>query len=557
MKKFITIILSILLLQQLLVAQDSDTPVMQYFDGGKMNFSFRLGLNGFGGGTGNGNFGGVISPSLNNGSASMFYNPAGLGFLKSTEFFFDSKVSFSLESFGAGKDDVISPDMIKDGLDDVLTDTATFIFPEENYRRDTEVKEADLGQAGGITAFGIAVPVTKNITAGLGYSILADVTMDLLVSGISTDLKTTKTVGSEETEIDIVLRNSFAMNMSLKLNQLVFSTGAEIFNDNKGHLNAGISAVRYSAGEYLFVNLNTTGMMILDNSNEYYFNNPNDKTLNSEAGERNDLFWRASGNYETTEWGFKFGTFYQYTDKNSFLSHFKFSLIYDNMPKLTMVDENAYSESYQPKFLTGKFLGEDDDALDFVVDSIEITKPHLTVPTNNEFSDSVNISFPSSLLLGIDANFGDHTFALNIVKYFDELSYEFGKYKMGLNASTGIKAGFDFKFPEELKGWAWALLPVRLLYLDFDGLLLQAFQARTGYSDPHYRVGGGLIMGDPIVEGFSDEAQKADLESALNSGIPTGFALGRSYTVLENLRVGVLVFGFPNLALKYSFSYRL
>ncbi|MFH1526529.1 MAG: hypothetical protein ABIG69_07725, partial [Bacteroidota bacterium] len=485
MKNIIKVTFVILLTAQFAFGQSSDTPVMQFFSGGKMDFKLNIGMNSFGAGNGSGNFGGVISPSVRNGSASIFSNPAELGLLKTTEFFFDTKMGFSPTALGATKDDIIAPDMMAESLDEILLDTTTFIFKKGSFRKDIEVNSVDLGLAGGMTAFGIAMPINNKLTAAIGYSIVADMSFGLFISGIATSLKTTKAVGSNDTEIDIILDADVLTDISLKINQLSFALGGEVMNNRYGNLNAGISFNRYSAAENFFLDLNTNGMMVLNNSLEYYFNDPNDQNLNYGIGEQNDLYWKATGNFKATEWGIKFGTYYHYTDKKSFLSNFKFSLIYDYMPQLALSDKNASNESYQPNFLVGRFMGEDDDALGFVVDSINLAKPHLTKATNNPFSDKAIITFPSSLTFGVDANFRGHTFALNLIKYMDELSYEFAKYKVGLKANIGFKAGMDFLFPDKLEGWNWALLPVRLLFLDIDGLVMQAFQSRTGYKSPH------------------------------------------------------------------------
>ena len=59
-------------------------------------------------------------------------------------------------------------------------------------------------------------------------------------------------------------------------------------------------------------------------------------------------------------------------------------------------------------------------------------------------------------------------------------------------------------------------------------------------------------MGAAIVEGVEDPAQ---LEDTLSLPFLTGFSLGRSYTLRQNLQVGVLVFGMPDVAYRFSLAY--
>jgi hypothetical protein len=106
--------------------------------------------------------------------------------------------------------------------------------------------------------------------------------------------------------------------------------------------------------------------------------------------------------------------------------------------------------------------------------------------------------------------------------------------------------------PDELEGWNWAYLPLRLLYLDFDGILMQLFQDQTHYKNSYYKISGGVLFGDAIVEGIFDQQQSKSIKDGLNMPLPSGFALTREYNVFDYVNIGVLVFGFPDLALKFG-----
>lgn len=543
-----------------ILAQNNDTPDMNYWIGGKMKFNYSFNLNTTGAGAGSGTFGGVISPSLRNGAASLFSNPAELGLMNYKEIIIDTKPPFSPTYFGLTKDDIIPADEIKSQTDEILEDTATFIFNPSNLRRDTEVEEADILHTGGFSSFALGIPVYDKFTAALGLTYPVDLDLKMLVAGINTSLTTEKRVGNNTTEIDMLLRTNVNMDMSVKMNHLSFGLGYSFFDyEDERQLSAGFSVNRYSARTNVNNLIFTDGMMVLNSSNEYYFNDPNDPNLDFEDGETNKLFWHYKGNYQAAEWGFKFGLYYNPGKISDVLKNLRFSFVYDNVPEITLTDEDAFSESYQPKFMTGKFTGEDDEALDIVVDSIDLAKPNLTVSTYNDFSSTVNLNMASSLNLGMDVQLGEHLLAYNFTKYFGETSYGFDKYRLGFKPNFGVRFGLDLKFPDDLNdngGWSLVLIPYRLLFLDIDGIILQIFKKSTQYSNPHYRVGGGWMFGDAVVNGLEPD-QQTDLEDALSMGLPTGFTLGREYTILNNIRIGVMVFSYPDFLLRYSVSYRI
>jgi hypothetical protein len=93
------------------------------------------------------------------------------------------------------------------------------------------------------------------------------------------------------------------------------------------------------------------------------------------------------------------------------------------------------------------------------------------------------------------------------------------------------------------------LLPLRLLFLDVDGLLFQAMGRYSGYRNPHYRLGGGLQQGTLLVGRLAADARPA------TQVLPTGFSMGRQYTLFNGLDVGVMLFGVPDMAFRMSLGY--
>ncbi len=537
-------------------AQNSDTPEMLYWAGGNLNLNFQLNTNSTGFSPNGGTFGGVLSPFLQSGVYSVFGNPAELGKIHKPQFMFDAAPGLSTATFGMSQNDLLSPADVASSTDDFLKDTTTFMLSNSAFKSYTQVNSLGIGlRRAGFGAFAATIPLSSSINFGFGYSQPFDFSLDLSVANIQTALRTTKAVGNNETAIDFILNTEVQSKLSLRMSMLSFSLGIN-FGEQKRQDNfyAGVTLNKYSVYHRNYFNLFSNGMMVLNNTNEYYFNDPEDPNLDRTKGETNDLFWKANGNYKDSRWGFKLGFLLEPQESIPFMN---FSLLIDYVPSFVLTDPNAASVSYQPKFLVGRFMGTKDEALDIIIDSLNLAKPNLTVQTKNYFTDSVYLKLPSSLNFGVDFKLGEHTLALNLIKYFNEFSYQFDKYKIGKKISGGIKFGMDFKFPDKPEGWDWALLPVRLLYLDFDGLAFQFFSDETHYTNSHFRIGGGLMFGDAIVEGVEDADQAKALKDLFDMPLPSGFALGRQYTVFDRLTISAVIFGYPDLFLKYSFRLRM
>ncbi|MDP3685117.1 MAG: hypothetical protein Q8S01_14410, partial [Ignavibacteria bacterium] len=358
----------------------------------------------------------------------------------------------------------------------MLKDTSTFIFTPGTYRKDMEIGEQDISQTGGMTALTGAIPFDNYFVLCGGFSTPVDFSTDLLINGISTDLASSKIVAENETKIDIILKPTILAITRLKVNRVSYGLAKEIINNDNGQLALGFTVNRYDIRNLINLDLDFQGMVVLNNLNEYYFNDVNDPNLDPAKNESNKLFFRAKGNYKDTRVGFTFGANYNPANKNNWLSRFNFSLVYNYNPSFTLTDNSALMESYQPKFMVGRFSGKGDDQFDVALDSMELAKPNLTKPTNNYFASEVLIKMPSTLTVGVDTKLGKHNVSLNIIKYFGEMSYQFDRYKIGKEMSVGIRGGADFVFPDELKGWAWAMLPIRFFYLDLDGFIMQLFR---------------------------------------------------------------------------------
>lgn len=534
-------------------AQVDDTPVMQYWVGGSLDVIFSGQSNASGPLFGSNVFGGVISPSVNTGAASVFSNPAELAFLNSSNLNMDLRFPFKPSYLGITTEDIIPQKELEDYTDNFLFDDKKFIFRENAFRSDTRMNNLDIGQTGGIGAFSVAIPFANKLVLGLGFAFPIQMDFGFRLNGFSTYLKTEKQVGNNITPIDIVFNGSVLADFNFDMSTIAFSAGYEFYDNDFWKFTAGLTLNRFEADHEISLLYSGDGMMIINNTTEYFFNDENDPVIDKSKGESNNLYTRAEGRFKSTEWGFRFGTFMKFKD----FPDWNFSIVYNFLPIWKLTDENAYVEGYQPKFLTGRPLGENENAFDIVIDSLDIAKPHLTEPTYNDFGKEVIVKIPSSLTLGIDFNKWGHTLSTNFIFYSKEISYEFSKYKIGKELNFGFSGGVNISLPDKYEGWWWLTLPLRIIALDFDGMLFQIFQEQTGYQSPHFRVGGGLGFGNSIVNGIADKEHADQLTNAFSFPIVVGFAIERNYILLENFDVNVLVWGFPEIFLRTSIGYRL
>ncbi|KPP95201.1 MAG: hypothetical protein HLUCCA01_04765 [Bacteroidetes bacterium HLUCCA01] len=243
------------------------------------------------------------------------------------------------------------------------------------------------------------------------------------------------------------------------------------------------------------------------------------------------------------EQGYRLGLYY----KAPFKNRLGVSLVYNSMPTFLLNDPQAVGEAFLPVFVLGDDLFNDEIEVDLNV--LEAAKPNLTTQRDiaNLVSD-MELSLPSSFTLGLDVGMGPHNLVLNYTKYSGEFSLRTGDDSIvGKQTEHGIGFGLDFKMKDQLRGWNYALIPVRLLFLDIDGILMQSLRKYTAYQNPRYRFGFSAMTGAGIATGDFD-----DYQSAMDLPLPTGLALGRTYNVFNTADIGFTVFGFPDLLFKFS-----
>ncbi|MCE1188419.1 MAG: hypothetical protein LWX56_04695 [Ignavibacteria bacterium] len=551
MKRLLQFVLVFLLSVSSLFGQKKDLPDMSLWYGGQINFDLRSSINTMGGGQGAGGFGRVIAPGVSTGAASIFSNPSELGMIKKPIIYFDSKLSVTTDAFGYDATKELNKS-VSTATKDFLKDTSSFRF--NGQRTDSKFTDFNFGQASQIGSFALALPINDRLVLGFGVTYPIDISSNFLLAGLQTKITSQKKVSDQTISIDLPLSVNFATDFHFTVNMISMGAAGKLFESKYGETYGGFSINRYSIAEYININLQIDGMLVIKKKLEYHFNDPSDPNIDWAAGESNKFYWRARGNYKSDGWGYRMGITHKGNGFNAVIA-------LDIVPKFTMSDPNFINESYQPKFIKGRPLGKKDEAIDIVIDSLKLDKPNLTVATQNPFSSTAETSYPSSLTVGGDVKWGAFTFGLNYVKYLSEFSFLFSDYKMGKKLDGAVKFSSDVQLADTLRGWGYLLLIPRALFLDIDGLLFQFMQQglklKVAYKNPRYRIEGGVLFGDPIVEGFTDPDQAKGLHDALKMPLPTGFAISREYSVFEKLNVSVMVFGFPDFALRFGFGYNL
>lgn len=517
------------------------------FRGGEVEANLRLGLNLAGVGMGSGTFGGVLSGRVSDGASGLFSNPANLGKLTAPQWAFDTRVGLGTSTFGLDGTDLIPPSDVRSQTDEMLDELS---FPENRTPTYTAVEDVNLGLKSQLSSFAISFPLHDRVSVGVGVRRTVDFNFRTRASGIEAKLEADQETGSQTINIDFLTQLYGSLNAKLNIRSLSFGGGGYVFDNEYGRLSLGAALNRHHAIHNFKINVQPQGMIVLNGSEEFFFNQSEDPNLAQD--ETNRFFWRANANYEDKAWGYRAGLQYQLPFEWLTLSG-----MYSATPKFRMTDPDAFSKRFLPQFID-LTPPEGEDRVN--VDDLSLAKPNLTSAAQDSLGTSLSLSLPSSLTVGADIGLGSHTISLNYIHYFGSLSYRgsysknknnYDPFLVGKNTSYGLKYGMSFGFPDKLEGWAWALIPIRLLYLDIDGIIFQSFRGSTQYRNPQYRIGGGVLFGGEM----TDEDRGTGLRDALAGPLPRGFALGRQYTIYDEIDVGVMLFGFPDTALRFGFSY--
>jgi len=527
---------------------ENDVPEIAAWRGGNMNFGFRLGMDMLGSSIGTGSLGGLISPAMNSGAASITRNPAELAFNNNRHHvLFDGNFALGTRRYGPLQTLVLDEinSTIQTETDAILNDPDQVDFVAGGFRSYTNMKSLDLDINSRYPSFAVSVPLHKHFVAAISSHRPLDMAFRMDLTGFQ--VKLAQEQGSDDVSLRFDILMNVGMVTDIRLNMHAFNAGfgSLIFDrPDWGKLGAGFTYSHYTVSNTRFIDADLSGMVVVSSADERFFNNPNDPNLNLAGGESNSLLVRARGTYRDSGAGYRFGLYYKAP------RILGVSLVYNQMPSFTLSDPNAFGEAFLPVFVEGDDLFEDKIKVD--LNNLQAAKPNLTTRRNmGNLVDGARLSIPTTLTLGLDLSLGAHNIVLNYTNYQGELALAYGdKSSFGKAATHGAGLGLDFKMKDRLAGWNYALIPVRLLFLDFDGILMQSLRKYTAYSNPRYRFGVNTVLGEGIATGAFE-----DMKSMLDLPLPTGLALGRTYRVFNSTDVGFTMFGFPDLLFKFSVGF--
>ncbi len=521
-------------------------PEMSIWRGGNVDLVFRLGFNSSST-FGSSGYGGLLSPRTRAGGAAVTGNPAELAALRTGEFLFDGSLMPSLAKGGSLSNEVGSmlDDEVAGAMNDILDDPEQVNFLPGGYRSHTEFRGVGGGIRPPFPSIALALPLGNRATLAFATHQPIQGQFELLATGINTQIAQEQ--GSDDVSIrfDVLMNISLATRMTLDMNAFTTALGVRILEGSPyGDLDVGFSHSRYRMTSFRNLEADFTGMVVVSRADERFFNNPDDPNLDAANGETNALYMRARGDYSDTRNGFSLGLTY----RPPTFRWVTVSALYTRMPTFRLSDPDAYGDAYLPVFVIGDdVLGGD---LKVKLDTLQAAKPNLTTRRDiNQLIEDMTVSLPSSFTLGADFAMGRHTLTLNYTNYQGDLSVAFGDSYIGKQAAHGLGIGVDFRMKDRFTPMSLVYIPLRLLYLDFDGLLMQAFGKRTGYNNPHYRFGTNIMFG----EGLHSKAD-SDLKATLGMPLPTGLSLTRTYMLGDRVKMGFSTVTYPDLLFKYGVS---
>jgi hypothetical protein len=552
-QRYIWLLAALLLLVAPLATQaqdtddDEDVPEIGAWRGGNLAFGFRMGFDMMGTSIGSGSIGGLISPAMNSGAASLTRNPAELGLRGSRmQIIWDGSLAPGTRMSSGGRTTLMDElnNTIRDETAAILDDPDQVNFIPGGFRSYTNVYAADVNLGPRFPAFAVSVPFHERFVAAVSTHTPINMALNMNLTGFQAKLAQEQ--GSDDVSIrfDILMNIGMVADFSLNMHAVNAGFGGLILDDPEyGTLTAGFTSSWYSVTNRRMLDADLSGMVVVSGADERFFNNPNDQNLNLAAGETNSLYMRANGLYRDSGTGYTFGLYYQAPIR----PRLGLSLVYTSYPEFNMSDPNSFADAFLPVFVEGNDLFNDD--IDVDLSNLEASKPNLTTRRDmGSIMDDMVLRIPNRFTLGLDLGLGPHNLVFNYTAYSGELSLNFGdKSSIGKTAGHGFGFGADFKMKDRLQGAGYALIPIRLLFLDFDGILMQALRPYTGYTNPRYRFGFSVMTGTEIATG-----EFKDMDDVLAMPLLTGFAMGRTYRVFNVADVGFTVFGFPDLLFKFS-----
>lgn len=540
-------------------AQQSEEFSAIRFDGGNLFMDTRIGSNLFGAGMGAGSFGGVQSALGPVDGASVFGNPAHLSFVRMPQMGIEIRLPLRNGSFGLGPDNLLSNDDVRRRTDDLLSD---FQFPDGESPTYTSLSGIRAGQPRQLAAFWLNWPVNDHVTFGFGYRQPLLATTRLEADGFSTILRGKQAGETGSVEVDFLAELAMNAEAELTLEEISVGTGGLLESYYFGSVWWGITLYRYFATARLDLDVLPQGALTVSGAGQYYFNDAGDPGIDPDGALSNQFFWQMRAGYRGAGFGTRVGFVHR-----TYSERVGTSLSFNLPPKLRMTDPSAFAESYLPVFinLSGTINPASDENTELLdIDRLDTSQPNITRESHDYLGTELLVSLPASITAGLDLPMGRHVLVLNGIRYLGNLSAEgqyskengvIQSYKIGVQPSWGARVGLDL-VGRPGGGLGILGIPVRLMTLDLDGLIFQLLGDRVRYESPRYRFAASFTWGNALA-GASDFSAANSLANALSGPTPVSLSMGRTYSLLEQLQIGVHVAGVPDLLLRFSVAYNV
>ena len=348
--------------------------------------------------------------------AAIYWNPAGLAFLKNGGIIIEAIPEISY-----------SPDIAETVNEEVDAQLASFdtsstftkIYP------DFTLEGGQGAQA--VSSMAFAFPY-QNFYFAFSYCQNYSLQMNLIGAGIENVLISEELNPNDNTTIFI--RTDVNLLLDLVADEVAFAAGRKITD----YLGVGMTLSRYNADANIIGILAPEGVFSQHGS-EKSFNDPS-------AGWQNDFYSSMEGNFNGSAWGTKIGVAYQ---PKEWLSVNFMASVHQNL----VLDGDMEIIQY---FYPALNLDPDEAAGEenFDIGKVSPTQPTETILADNLPGDELKIDLPSSVSLGV----AYRGISLTMTGYSNQLSYSFdlardgipATYARGFKPKYGFLLGFDLKF---------------------------------------------------------------------------------------------------------------
>jgi hypothetical protein len=531
-------------------AQESDA-FSGRFDGGRLALDLRWGSNVYGAGLSSGSLGRVQSALAGVDGASVFGNPARLSFVRSGQMGFETRFPIRNRFWDSGSNELDFSTDVGDGAGPVDAGEPS---------SDQGASYMQVGQPRQLSAFWLAWPVSEHVTVGMGYRQPLRLEGDIRLDGLRTQLTGAQWGAAGLVGVNLATELALAFRGHLVLDEFSIGTGGLLERYYWGSVWWGITAYRYQANVAFELDARPQGSLLLSGGTPVWFNDPGDPRIDWDAGESNALYWTMKGAWRGSGVGLRFGFLHR-----TYSERLGTTLLVSVPPRLSMRDPGAVAESHLPVFVdvAGALVPNPGEAAFFDIDQLDILRPTLTRRTRDYLGSDLTMRMPSSVTLGADLALGSHRFIVNGLRYWGRLGLE-GEYsrengviqpfRLLARPTWGLRAGLDLAGRRDEGGLGWWALPIRVVMLDIDGLFFSLMDDAVQYRDVRYRVAASFTWGADASEGVGSTTQDA-IQSIMESRYPMAVSLGRSYSLLDRMHVGILVAGYPDALFRFSVAY--